>query len=169
MPGVEKLDDVKAAFVHIKVDIAGLEIRGVGFPNLNLGILCFDHLPHIQTDASAVAARVDEKNIQRAPLFSSVDLHDDAADHLTVREDAEGLRRGGVQRLKNILSRDDLFRLGAKGFDGSFHKGVLVPLDETLSFVRLKGPQLNDVHGDSSFGFNGTMLFAFHCSRWRFV
>ena len=65
MMTVEKLDDVKAAAVDVKMDIALLKIRCDGFPYLDLRKHPLNFAPCGVADTLAVNARRNEKQLQR--------------------------------------------------------------------------------------------------------
>ncbi len=75
MMTVEVLDDMKAAFVDVEMDVPGLEIGGAGLPDLRLRIEALRLLPRGKADASAVFREMispsSSKWLSRSPNSSS--------------------------------------------------------------------------------------------------
>ena len=83
---IEELDSMEAAAVDVEVNVAAVEIRGAGFPYLNLGMHRLDALPDCLTDALALYAHLHIEEGQLA--FGLMDREYGAAHTLTVGIDS---------------------------------------------------------------------------------
>ena len=86
---VEKLHDLKAAAVDVKMDIAFLKIRRDSFPYLVLRVHPLNFAPRGIADTLAVSARRNEKQLQIALI--AVDAYNDSARNLSVTDNAVSL------------------------------------------------------------------------------
>ena len=102
--GVEELHDMKAAPVHVEVDVPLLEVGGDGLPEVHLRVELFDSAPGGVADAPAVDFGGHEQELEIAPI----PLHFDhrAAHRLPVRQNAIGF--APVDGRLDDLPGDDL-------------------------------------------------------------
>ena len=66
--------DLKAALVHVKMDVALFKIRCAGFPDLGFGVECFHRLPRAVADAPAMCFGGHEQNFKVIVLRLLIDL-----------------------------------------------------------------------------------------------
>ena len=99
---VPELHDVEPAAVHIKMDVALLEIRRAGFPNDDFRMQLLDETPGSVTYAFAMDFWVDEEQLQFSTKKSLVDRNNRTADFFSVKEDAVGF---GVLTVNGLLNR----------------------------------------------------------------
>ena len=99
---------MEAASVHVKVDVALLEVRGDCLPNLDLRRLRFHRLPGGLANALAVDLRQNEKQLQLAVGRLFVYSQDNAAHLLPVEYDPVSLGILPVDGIFDGLTGDDL-------------------------------------------------------------
>ena len=73
--GVEEFDDLEAAFVHIKMDVALFHIGRVRFPNDGFGEHLFHRLPHAKAKLLPMRGAVNVKQIQRVEMIGADGQH----------------------------------------------------------------------------------------------
>ena len=61
MMAVEELDDMKAAFIDIEMDVPGFEVWSTGLPDFCFRIQAFNFLPGGIADALAVCSWMDKQ------------------------------------------------------------------------------------------------------------
>ena len=74
------LDNMKAAFVHVEMDIAPLEIRGAGFPHKSIRVILLYSSPYRLTYAFALYSVFHVQEIQVMMMCFRIDLNDRTAD-----------------------------------------------------------------------------------------
>ena len=103
-----KLIDLKAALVHVEMDVALLKIRRAGLPNLGFGMQSLHRLPSAVADAFCVFLGRNEQDLQLVVMGFSVDLQNHAANSFSVDNDAVGLAVGRIDTMLDRFARDDL-------------------------------------------------------------
>ena len=78
------LDNMKAAFVHVEMDIAPLEIRGAGFPHKSIRVILLYSSPYRLTYAFALYSVFHVQEIQVMMMCFRIDLNDRTADDTAV-------------------------------------------------------------------------------------
>lgn len=78
------LDNMKAAFVHVEMDIAPLEIRGAGFPHKSIRVILLYSSPYRLTYAFALYSVFHIQEIQVMMMCFRIELNDCTADDTAV-------------------------------------------------------------------------------------
>ena len=85
---VEKLHNVEAAAIDIKMNVALLKIRSDRFPHLHFRVQFFNSTPSSISDTFAMDSRRNKKKIKVTFFADNFDHY--AADFLTVQYDTVG-------------------------------------------------------------------------------
>lgn len=148
MVAIEKLDNMKAAAVHIEVNVSLFKIRRDCLPDGNLRMQLFHRAPCRITYTLAVDVRGDKQQIQIAAL--TVHLYNNATDRLAVLHDTISLTafNGILNRFagyyfsilfKVIVSTSEFFQCTV------IERFLIVP-DKLLLIGLLQWKQLNIRH-----------------------
>ncbi len=142
--GAEEFDDLESARIHVKVDIAFLEIRRVRRPDPRLGISMLDRRPGCATQASAMF-RVDTKKKSSELWCVSPSIVTMAPP--TFRP-SQRIRRttapgGGDGVIEIALGRNRAIRKRPELLDDGHRKGVLQLGLEGLQIVGLGNVERN--------------------------
>jgi hypothetical protein len=107
---VEKLHDMKSAFVEVKVDVAPVEVGGAGLPERGIGIMFLDGLPRRTPYMLIEKVFENEKQIKR--IFPPGFAPDDRPScGKIVCDNEKGFRFRVLQSLIHLVFRRDRRRL----------------------------------------------------------
>ena len=146
---IEELHDMKAASIHIEMDIALFKIGCAGLPDINFRMHCLDCQPRRIAKPLAVDLRVHEQQLQIAAAGFAVNAQDNAAGVLPVVLNAIGLRMPAVNSGFDGLTGDDLAVLlkviitQSELLHSAVQEGSLVIRDELLTVRRLQRDKIN--------------------------
>ncbi len=131
------LDNMKAAFVHVEMDIAPLEIRGAGFPHKSIRVILFYSSPYRLTYAFALYSVFHIQEIQVMMMCFRIDLSDRSADEDTTLYGTVSNAPGFIKRCADVALRENLFGNMTKLRLCAYLKGFLHVAHELRHVCRL--------------------------------
>lgn len=81
---IEELDNLKAAFIYIKMNITLFKIGSYQTPDFGIGISLFQSLPDLKTKPLAMSVRINIKQIQPIESRLRVNPDDDTSDFFPI-------------------------------------------------------------------------------------
>ena len=144
-----KLIYLKAALVHVEMNVALLKIWCAGLPDFRFGMQSLDCLPSTIANAFGVLFGRNEQDLKLVVMCFLVDLQDYAADLPSVNNDAICFAIGSIDATLNRLARDDLtvkikmVVALAELLDSSILEGPLIIENKLLAVIRGQGNKGN--------------------------
>ena len=98
---------MKAADIHIKMNVALIKVRRTGFPYFRVRIYSFQFKPYLLTDTFALNSILYKKQVKMVMLCTLIDNNNSTAHHFSIDNSFIDSRTLRIQRLVNVLFRQN--------------------------------------------------------------
>ena len=98
---------MKAADIHIKMNVALIKVRRTGFPYFRVRIYSFQFKPYLLTNTIALNSVLYKKQVKMVMLCTLIDNNNCTAHHFSIDNSFINSRTLRIHRLVNLLFRQN--------------------------------------------------------------